>query len=312
MPRQKQVFSSNSQVAHIWAQQTQSMGRSKSVFFENESIYSYGRHYKAARIHVLKSKRFALINNHRYSNTTGRHLSEIARAVYGLMPYFSCPDVNDPKSAVRWLDEQASGTLNLALRRQKITTEREIKYELEDIQKNFAHANELRALLGLKPKEPGKNQLTAVTTHLKARLKRYRELNTPEMIVKSLEQAEKRKALKAKKLAEKHQELVARFRAGERVESFFHEHELLRIKGDVVQTSRGAEVPLKEALKLYKAVKAGKNIVNCEVGHFVVNNVNETSQTDIEIRIGCHTILFSEAAHVLDKALPNLKLVKAS
>jgi len=45
--RQKTVFSDLSQIAHLWANQHQSEARnsSRNLFFNNDTIYSYGHHF---------------------------------------------------------------------------------------------------------------------------------------------------------------------------------------------------------------------------------------------------------------------------
>ena len=67
----KTVFN-NDMTAHIWAQQTQDVGRSNNgnFHFDKESIYSYRT--KIARIHKGKSNApfIALITSQRYSVTT--------------------------------------------------------------------------------------------------------------------------------------------------------------------------------------------------------------------------------------------------
>ena len=40
----------NAEVAHFWAPRSRPEGQTKSMFFEGESIYSYGRHYEAGRL----------------------------------------------------------------------------------------------------------------------------------------------------------------------------------------------------------------------------------------------------------------------
>lgn len=46
----KRVFSSHSQLAHVWAQQTQPGGRASDnrMFFDGKTIFSYGRHWPIA------------------------------------------------------------------------------------------------------------------------------------------------------------------------------------------------------------------------------------------------------------------------
>lgn len=65
------------------------------------------------------------------------------------------------------------------------------------------------------------------------------------------------------------------------------------MKGSEVQTSHGAQVPVIEARKLYRALKAGVNVVGQRVGYFMVNRVSEH-----EVVIGCHTIPLSEVERI--------------
>jgi hypothetical protein len=74
----KQVFNS-SEVAHIWAGQTQPAGRNSfgNFYFNNGTIYSYGSHFPIATI----AGNDVLFTMRTYSNTTAKHISRAARAV---------------------------------------------------------------------------------------------------------------------------------------------------------------------------------------------------------------------------------------
>jgi len=90
MTKRKKTVFSNSQLAHVWAQQTQETGRnsSGSMFFENDVIYSYGRHYAIAKIHG----NVVLVNEWNYSSTTNMHRIKVINAVSHI-DYFFVPDV---------------------------------------------------------------------------------------------------------------------------------------------------------------------------------------------------------------------------
>lgn len=77
----KTVFS-NDMVAHVWANQSQSEGRTANgnFYFEGRRLYSYGRHYVAGLILPNGS---TLINGKSYSVTTSGHCSDARRAVRG-------------------------------------------------------------------------------------------------------------------------------------------------------------------------------------------------------------------------------------
>lgn len=84
MPRT--VFS-NSQVAHVWASQSQTYGRNvgDSFYFDAETIYSYRDTYPIARFYEdAKGKRFVILNTKRHSVTTSRHVRLVENALHGL------------------------------------------------------------------------------------------------------------------------------------------------------------------------------------------------------------------------------------
>lgn len=74
----KQVFNTN-EVPHIWAHQLQSSGRNSAgnLYFEGETIYSYGRHFPIATIKG-ETVFFTLCS---YSNTTAKHIREVRGAI---------------------------------------------------------------------------------------------------------------------------------------------------------------------------------------------------------------------------------------
>lgn len=297
----KTVFS-NSQVAHVWAQQTQSSGRNSgnTLFFNDASIWSYGSHYQAARIHTVKGQKVALINSNGYSISTHKHLGYIRSALHGLMPYFHTSDVNDLRKASLELDDLAYKSIEVELKRVKVKNKDEIKSSFASIHYYFELANELRTIIGKGSIWPTKKQNDAVQKHLEKRLARYLELNTPEMRAKAKLATEKRNARKLELALEKEAEKVSKFRNGEQVGTLYNlPYELLRVQGEKVQTSRGAEVPLRDASLLYRAIKAGKDVLGSKVGNFTLVAVTDLG-TDKAIKIGCHTVLLSEAERVLE------------
>lgn len=70
----KTVFNSNAQLANTFAAQNQIFGRTKSMFFEHETAYSYGKHYIAATfITADNGERICFVNSRSYSVTTAKH-----------------------------------------------------------------------------------------------------------------------------------------------------------------------------------------------------------------------------------------------
>lgn len=292
----KRVFSSHSQVCHIWANQTQAEGEANNIFFHGRRIFSYGHHYLAAQIHVVSGKNFALVRSDSYGPATSKHLCRISDSLRGLMPYFCVENVATPRAARRELDARVDREIDRALKRSKITDRSSINFEFECIKQRLDEANQLRKLLGLKAIQVAKADRDAVKKHLEKRLARYNELNTPEMLaakeaerikIAELKHAERLKALDLQ---------VSAFRNGDNVGYINLDFELIRIKDDVVQTSRGAEVPLDQARRLLNLIQSENpsRILGHEIGGFKVSSID-----DGIIAIGCHRIQISEAQSVL-------------
>lgn len=74
----KHVFSDGSQVAHLWAHQSQQNARNSggNFYFDGETIYSYGGHFPIARVYNGK----VLFTLRTYSNTTAKHIRMVSHA----------------------------------------------------------------------------------------------------------------------------------------------------------------------------------------------------------------------------------------
>lgn len=66
----KKVFSSNGQLIEAYNKQGQHFGQANSLFFEGNTLYSYGYHYPLS---IIKDS-YILINNRGYSATTDKHI----------------------------------------------------------------------------------------------------------------------------------------------------------------------------------------------------------------------------------------------
>lgn len=105
-----------------------------------------------------------------------------------------------------------------------------------------------------------------------------------------------------KREAERNAETVARWRAGEAVRLPNGLPTMARIRGDIVETSRGATVPLSHAVRLVKlaraiAARGGETFTSADaprVGHFRVESI----AADLSAVIGCHEFTSTEAARI--------------
>ena len=75
----KKVFQNTSEVVHVFAQQSQSQGcnQSRSIYFYDNKIYSYGSHYLLGE---FINDETIIINDFGYSVTTSKHINELTNA----------------------------------------------------------------------------------------------------------------------------------------------------------------------------------------------------------------------------------------
>jgi len=133
----KTVFNSNLQLAKMWATQTQYTGKGPSMFFKDQTLYSYGEHYELAKfVEAPNGQQVIFVNDNFYSMTTRKHLIivhnvipegfyffcipfEISFTVPGMMRYDYFK--NDIPSIVRRLKDEVASILKTQSKAKKNT-----------------------------------------------------------------------------------------------------------------------------------------------------------------------------------------------
>lgn len=73
------TFKNNSAVCHAFASRQHTDGKCGNIYFDADTIYSYGPHFPMAKFHNGDS--FILITTEGYSNSTAKHMSLLRSAV---------------------------------------------------------------------------------------------------------------------------------------------------------------------------------------------------------------------------------------
>ena len=294
----------NSQVAHVWAQQTKASGKGSNFYFDGPTLYSYGRHFVVAEF--AKNKRgetCVLFNNARYSISTGRHQSYASRAINGSTPRFT---VNDPTAgrysqATQHHANLAAYAADLRAAVTKASKARKAdnaEWYLRDAAGEREQALAYAKFFGLRVKpsmfpDPRDADVLAKFKALDAkdaaRQARARKL------------AEKRAAEAKAKRAAEYAEALTEWRAGER-NSLPYDRDMpiaLRVNGDIVETSWGAQVPVQDARRALAYIAQtvtnlaesgaserhiGRDV--CRIGEFSLDMVRANGS----IVAGCHNI----------------------
>lgn len=274
----KTVFTNSSDVIHLFAQRTQSEARCSNVYFNGDSIYSYGRHYELGRFITNKKGEVAiLIEDRGYSNTTAKHISQIAYATSQYTQFF-CNDAFEDR-VINFIEAQIR------------KLQRAIKKELYILPAQNKYAKYMAYLdwCGLKPQNTVKlNALMQVINGGD-----YAEyLKNEEKRIKAEERQKARQELATLKYEIKEFYAYERRTIYRGIESFVR----LSKDGESVETSQGVTVSAKEARVLYSMIVNKRDIKGFVIGGYTVISINGV------LKVGCHNINI-ESMHRTGKLL---------
>lgn len=289
--RVKHVVSS-SEVAHLWAHKAQDSARNSnhSVYFQGDTIFSYGDHFPIAR-HVTNKagKSAVLFTTAHYSVTTSGHCSMVRSAVSHLTVF----DV--PNIVGKW-DSEVDHKANLADYAKRISAEL-LKSARARTSKEWHHSQalELRseaikyagffrlAYSKILPTVPGLDSVSL------AKIKQAEDTRLARE--------------RAQKLKE-NREAIEQWRNGEPVRLPYGLPDMLRVSSDGqnIETSRGVSFPIshaKRGLALVRSVRSRgetwqTNGHTCVLGHYRIDSI----LPDGTVKAGCHTVKYSEIERI--------------
>jgi dihydrofolate reductase len=266
----KTVFTNSTVVTHLFAQQTQSEGRSSNIFFNRNKIYSYGYHYLLGEfIENNKGQKAILINDKGYSSTTSGHISDLRQATRQYKQFFVT------ETNVDFVLQSIESNVN------KLITARKKELYIIPSQKLFESLNEF-----IKWQE---NKITPKTEQYKKIVRLMKVING-DNLTEYLENESKRIKSEAKKEAKKQLQKLT-----ENIEKFYNydtdrvynsNQDYVRLSQDNenVETSQNVKVSRKEAKVLYNLIENKKDIKGFVIGGYTVISINGT------LTIGCHHI----------------------
>lgn len=323
----KRVFDTK-QCAHVWAQQTQEEGRNNgnSVHFQGRIFYSYST--PVAMLH--NDGAVMLVTSQRYSSTTSsKHMTAVWHAMRPGVPAFRVPYIgcsegraSDPpyEQGLDYMQRVHAGNLrhyrsHYAERITYLKRCRDLGGPAENSLRQIAGpADQYCTAFGLPPLAlPVAVDGAAIDAH---RAAREAKNNTPGAAERREKQRQQCAAAKEKKEGaarlerQKTDEVkIQEWLAGTRDVLPYHGASsyrgvLLRVKGDELQTSQGARVPLAHAIRAFKFLKLvrergepwQRNGKTLRVGHFQVDSIESNGS----FVAGCHSIHWNEVARVAE------------
>jgi len=274
----KTVFQSIQDCIHVYFQFNQTRGRCGNVFFDNNTLYSYGRHFELAKL--VNGTLF--VNTQSYSNSTSKHQNYCARSInndrinkvvrldFG-RGVFYVPNIEAyhySRANYYRYASHGKGFKDLA----------QIEYHFRQLQ---ILENEGFIKIDLSRFEFDLNEALDL---LKARRAKQAEINK-----KSEARREARHEAQKRYQQATEGEKLAAWLKGETSTTFYALDKVyLRVRSNSIETTKGARVPLRDGLKLLEKIRAGVDVTGEKIASYQVTRV-----TLDHVQIGCHKIDFS-------------------
>lgn len=243
--------------------------------------------YELGRLIEFRGKTVALINDRGYSVTTSKHISQAFSAVSHILNIGTKGDFDILKSVQSkksFLEEEMKKHF-------KKLSFYAYSYKGSWLETQINVFNQFCHTLRLKKYQVKINDkyINEYNEHIQKRLARQSQLKSPELVLKR-----EQKALK------KAESDIVRWRQGGIITNAVRNlnPQLIRISGDTVQTSRGAEVPLKDARTLLNSILDGK-AEGLILSQTTINGFKLTDFENNVVTIGCHRISLDDAKKVL-------------
>jgi hypothetical protein len=259
---------------------------SRNVYFENGVLFSYGAHYPMARKTAFgvgaNYKEVILINSEKSSVTTQKHKSQIWSSKKPNQWVFHVPNIREPKARenAEHLMNEVVDSIDAVLRC--------LKYQyMDNVIQAVEKFNQYATAFNLKP-----FKLDAEFSVLLAILSRDTEARNE---AKSKEKYAKQDAERAANRARWANEVKLWYTCENTTNIssayFGLNYDPIRVNGEIVESPRGVQVPLSEAINLCKVIQNSRvGIVGMKLGEFEI-----LSRDEEFIQIGCHKINIQQA-----------------
>lgn len=281
---------SNNELPHLWAHQTQSHAKNNngSYYFEGSTIYSYGSHFPIARMVNSGNGMCVLMTTRTRSITTAKHIGLTRQAVHHL-PKFYVNDVTANPSQ-KDVNAYAVRIMDALVKASRARTNK--SFHIREAQRMQQQAIRFAQMFNLDASQiptiaEDEESIKAMVREEQKRQREYEQ--------KRQEQLQRDK-----------QEILDRWLSGNRGYNppYGLSEVFLRVvqdrdgyNGPVVETSKGAWFPLKQAQRAFALVKAvmergevwvPNGGVSCKLGYYQINEI----WPDGTVIAGCHTVAY--------------------
>lgn len=284
----KTKYSSNRELIHVWAHDSspEIMKQANSVTCHNNILYSY-----STAIGQIVNNDTVIYNTASYSNTTSKQQSLMYQST---SHYLNRIYLDIHKYDLNHLIFSQNSFNNLILEPNlKQASEFLVKASRSKKYKDFYSSKALSIFDNL--------ERYALLFNLAYELPNVDALT--ESAIKADKEAKAQEKIYKAKRIQQQAEALQNWRLGLDVRNHF-EVTALRIKDDVIETSRGAKIPLEHAVKFWglinswhqKGITYVKDHHSIHLGNYCVNRF----ENDI-LTVGCHQIPYSEIQNIANQ-----------
>jgi len=301
----KKVFSSHSEVAHVWASRTQEFGTAGNVSFQGDKILSY-HWWTMAQFYVTKSgKKYVFIRNWSYSSSTGKHLGIVQRAIPpDYERIYVCGQTGGYYGHYSGglIDHESNIAGFISKMKISFTGLKGSKYPDNLYNNNQATYNALKkycSIFRLKVPKEAKNYLLDwdnIQYLVEGQLRKNRDREYNSLKNQLASNVHERHVLSTVKPL--FPEVINEWRRGKRANTdLYIERDnkkyhipgyYLRVVGDEVESNHWAKVPVQAAKILLQRIRDNKPVKGFQVGRYTVISINGS------LKIGCHEFKRSE------------------
>lgn len=288
-------MATHNEVAHAWANKTGKHKRGFAMLYDGDVIYSWGKHFAIARHVTLDDCSHAvLFTTEGYSVSTAKHKTIVRRAVNGHRVFYVADVLADSHDAhMRNYNERLEHVAEIVKRAKRARTNG--PWLAETAERILQEANEYADAFGLgQPHHTLADLDAALADALARREEAARKANEERAHRLRLQRIEQRHRINPL--------LVEWINGGNPQYSVgsnyaFRMRPFVRVKGNVVETTWGASVPLSAAVRAFRLAAQcrakgeawePKGMGGMMIGDFALRRIGPTGN----LVVGCHDIPF--------------------
>ena len=285
----------NSELTHVWANQTQTHGKGSNIFFEYDTIYSYGYHFKLAQ-HITNKDglKCVFFNDRHYSSSTSKHQALVWRSIPANVQFFKVRSFFDDiensttahlenlKNYLEYAEESKSKVITATKLKNGYISQTEISIDIFEKYIKFFGFNIMEY-----------NTLNTRYSDIVNWLHEYKHSNEYKQWQINQEQKQKQAEIKA---LEKAKDDLIKFREF-KISSLYNLGQyFLRYNKETenVETSGGVKMSKNVFLLAYQRLKNNTLQQGQHVGDFVYNGIK-----DGFLSVGCHKIDINEVENIV-------------